>query len=573
MDHVNSSEANVHDSARAPRNVRNRAPKSIESIVEETTEDFLGLIDAAQNRNPAGLRDGLLHLINSAIQEENLSRRRTASPKLQHLTVLNDWTVVRVILATHRIVRVDLTEGAADDMAPLAMYVDSGVLEGVYERDDDRIRGHIRALKPSASARVIESIMLALRQSAPKLPRTNDPNLVPVRNGIFDHRQQTLVPFSSEWIFLSKMTIDYDPDAENPIIDTPDGDQWDVESWMQTLTDDEGVPELLWEVMSAALRAHHRWNKSVWLQSPVGNNGKGTWLQLLRNVVGEHACASVKFADFGRDFVTAPLVHARVNLVDENGVGKFADSIEDWKAFTTGDVFTVNRKFKDPVAFRWRGFEVQCFNSTTPRTKDRSGSFYRRLLIVPFTKSFSAHERAYIKDDYIGREDVLKYVLRRALQMKHTQLSSPPACREALDEYRGNNNALLSFWEEFEPQLVWDLVPFRFLHDLYRAWFRETHPSGQAESATALISFLREHLAGSADWEHKGSVAVRPKAQMDEPELLIAQYGLQNWMNTSYTGTDPVKRSAPKLAVNYKGIIRRVPSARGSAAQRLDEAA
>ncbi len=99
----------------------------------------------------------------------------------------------------------------------------------------------------------------------------------------------------------------------------------------------------------------------------------------------------MKFADFGRDFVTAPLVHARVNLVDENGVGKFAESIEDWKAFTTGDVFTVNRKFKDPVAFRWRGFEVQCFNSTTPRTKDRSGSFYRRLLIVPFTKSFSAH--------------------------------------------------------------------------------------------------------------------------------------------------------------------------------------
>ncbi len=93
---------------------------------------------------------------------------------------------------------------------------------------------------------------------------------------------------------------------------------------------------------------------------------------------------------------------------------------------------------------------------------------------------------------------------------------------------------------------MWDLVPFRFLHDLYRAWFRETHPSGQAESATALVSFLREHLAGSAEWEHKGSVAVRPKAQMDKPELLIAQYGLQNWMNTSYTGTDPP--SAPRLS-------------------------
>ncbi len=120
---------------------------------------------------------------------------------------------------------------------------------------------------------------------------------------------------------------------------------------------------------------------------------------------------------------------------------------------------------------------------------------------------------------------------------------------------------------------MWDLVPFRFLHDLYRAWFRETHPSGQGRERDRTRLLLREHLAGSAEWEHKGSVAVRPKAQMNEPELLIAQYGLQNWMNTSYTGTDPSKRSAPQLAVNYKGIVRRAPRTAAPTAQRLEEAA
>ncbi len=72
MDQVNSSEANVHDSARAPRNVRNRAPKSIESIVEETTEEFLGLIDAAQNRNPLASEMG------SCTSSTAQSKRRTS---------------------------------------------------------------------------------------------------------------------------------------------------------------------------------------------------------------------------------------------------------------------------------------------------------------------------------------------------------------------------------------------------------------------------------------------------------------------------------------------------------------
>jgi len=149
--------------------------------------------------------------------------------------------------------------------------------------------------------------------------------------------------------------------------------------------------------------------------------------------------------------------------------------------------------------------------------------------------------------------------------MEHTELSEPKACIDAKNEYMGANNLLLSFWEEFEEHLAWDLVPFRFLHDLYREWFRRTNPSGQPESQNALTSFLREHLAGSPKWEHKGSVATRPGLLMSPPELLIAEYDLQDWMNSTYSGTDPSKKSiVSPLKANYKGLLRRKQIAVGA---------
>jgi putative DNA primase/helicase len=73
-----------------------------------------------------------------------------------------------------------------------------------------------------------------------------------------------------------------------------------------------------------------------------------------------------------------------------------------------------------------------------------------------------------------------------------------------------------------------------------------------------MISFLREHLAGSPDWEHKGSKDVRPGSMMNAPEQLIAEYKLTDWMNTNYSGSDPLKRSTiTVLKVNYRRLRRR----------------
>ncbi|WP_434317507.1 DNA primase family protein [Leifsonia sp. P73] len=445
-------------------------------------------------------------------------------------------------------------------MTLLGIYVDFGEDEGTYSTSDRRIKSLASELKPSLTSRGLESVCSSLRIHSPVVQRTIEAHLIPVGNGVFDHKRQTLRPFSADWIFLSKIETDYDPNAQSPIFTMPDGVEWTFDGWLLSLSDDPGVPELLWEVISASARSYEPWNKALWLVSERGNNGKGTFVQFIRNLLGKKLCSAVQFADFGHEFKMEPLLHSRVNLVDENGVGTFADRIDAWKAFITGDTITLNRKHKTPIAVSWRGIDIQCLNSFSQRTKDRSESFYRRLLIIPFRKWFGDGERKYIKRDYLEDPQVLRYALKRALEMQHTEFSNPAVCREALDEYKGTNNGLLSFWLEFENQFPWDLLPFRFLYDLYCEWFRRVNPSGQIESMNALVSFLKEHLAGSEEWEHKGSVAVRPKLMMSQPEPLIVEYNLTDWMNSTYSGTDPNKKTLPyPLKTNYKGLVRRQP--------------
>ena len=160
-------------------------------------------------------------------------------------------------------------------------------------------------------------------------------------------------------------------------------------------------------------------------------------------------------------------------FLDENDVGTYIDKAANLKAVITGDVVSINRKYKAPVAFQFRGFMVQCLNEM-PRIKDRSDSFYRRQLFIPFTKCFTGIERKYIKEDYLKRKDVLEYVLKRVLNMNYYTLSEPAACKNALEEYKDFVDTTRSFMQEIMPKLQWTLVPFDFLFDLYKVWYKDT---------------------------------------------------------------------------------------------------
>lgn len=533
---------------------------TLERIVETTTVEYLDEIAADGSLRLATIRDELVRRIEARIFLENAARQK-GYPRIPSRSTLDEVTIARVLLARRRIVRVDLSGGAdpGGEMALLAMYVDKGIDEGVYDSDRTRLAQMVSVLSPAMSSKQVDSVLVTLFRLAPMVQRTRVPHLCPVAGGVYNKRTREVEPHSPDRVFLAKSPWDYDPAAQSPIIMMPDGLPWDFDSWLGSVSSDPEIVALFWQIIHAALFPFDSWDRTLWFIATSGANGKGTLLAVLRRLLGGAQCSSVRIADFGDRFSMEPLVRASVNLVDENDVGEYAMRLGSYKAIITGDVTPIDRKYKDVVSLQWRGLDIQCFNEDVPRVKDASPSFLRRLIMVPFDSRFSTVERKYIKSDYLARPEVLRYVLRRALEMDVEELSEPDDCKRLKSEYAEGNNPMQAFWEEFRDELVWDLVPFSFLHDLYVAYARKTNPSGKAVSQRNLTGFLKEAVRGT-EWDHSGTARVPSAGRMSKPELLIARWGLEDWMNPSYRvspGGDPAKVSVPVLESRYRGLVRR----------------
>lgn len=498
---------------------------------------------------------------------------------------LTEWQAVTLVLALYKVVAISPASGGADDGAAsvtgdldvLSVYQHEGSRAGLYTNEDIDIRRIFMSVMPNFNENVYKTLLKSLQSRCPHVSACRHRDLIAVNNGILNYSNEpldlsvngvdfhfepkSLHPFDPNLIFTSKCQIDYVNDATEPVLTNPDGTTWSITQWVNDLSDHEGVSDLIWEIIGAIIRPNVDWNKTAWFYSTRGNNGKGTLCTLMRNLCGPGSHTSIPLCDLSKDFALEPLTRVSAIIVDENDVGQFIDRAANLKAIVTSDVIQIDRKFKSPIAYRFHGFMVQCLNEF-PRVKDRSMSFYRRQLFVPFDKSFTGRERKYIKSDYLGRKDVLEYVLWYVINKagattpgSYYDLSEPQATREVLAEYMRANDPVREFWDDFSDRFVWTLLPFTFLYDLYKSWHRKNSPSGSPLSRRQFISDLLAVVEDDPDWfctDKKKTI--RSAGRMDEPELLIVEYDLKDWMSPKYSGNNEKLIAKPILSSYYRGL-------------------
>lgn len=549
---------------------------TINAKIREITQDYLDSIDKEDLPLPTEIEAELLERCNKAIALHNMGPEDPpgsqeyptplkGSDKYPKLKRLQPVQLAMILSSLHNACRIGRKGISAEkDYDIIAMYQTAGHDEGTYVTCDDDFRSLVRQYDFTLTSKDFDEVMVAVRDVAPRRMVCQDQDLVAVNNGIYNYESKTLSPFDPEKVFLTKSHVNFVNNAKNPVITMPDGVKWDVESWMKDLSDDPEIVTLLWQILGAIIRPNVSWNKSAWLYSEDGNNGKGTLCALMRNLCGDGAYASIPLSDFNKDFMLAPLTHSSAIIVDENSVGTYIDQAANLKAVITGDAISINRKYKDPITYQFHGFMVQCLNEF-PKVKDRSDSFYRRQIFIPMMKRFEGHERTYIKSDYLARQDVLEYVLYKILATTdYYRLSEPESCKNVLEDYMEFNDPVKQFFMDLEENAVWDLLPYSFVYDLYVQWTHRNNSSGKPLGKSQFIKELRR-LADRSNvfYIAANDPIVRSAGRMDKPEPLILEYNVQTWMNQTYTGNDPDKRCRPALKSAYRGLQRRPNASRG----------
>lgn len=524
---------------------------TLQRIVTEVTNQVISTLSIG-NDDWLGIEQDIMSRMAARIGIENAGKTKGESrlPMPKSLT----FAQIAEVLKATMYIRV-ITDGD-NDMELLGIY---DADEGIYDTNMSIIYKAATQMNSSMGKRDLDELVSRLLLTCERVELNKDPDLVAVGNGIFHYRKKTLLNFSPEYVFLSKSRVDFKQAVS--LVRKPDG--WDVEAWLKDIAVDDDVCTLLWEVIGSVLRPYVKWDKTVWLFSTEGSNGKGTFCQLLRNLLGPKACCSIPLSDFAKDFALGPLIGRQAIITDENDVGQYIDKLAIMKAVVTGDVITITRKFKDPVNYRFHGMMVQCLNGY-PKVKDKSDSFYRRQIFIPFEKSFKGTgDNKAIKDRYLYDADVLEYVLNKVLMADCYRLSEPEACKAALSDYKEDNDPIRQFWMEFEDMFAWDLVPYKFLYDLYKAWYDDNYPRSQSVSRNAFIGalktiILRESIMWTCDQDNRKKVRIGNR--MSKPEPLIIEYKLKDWESATYQGRDPKKRctlSPSDLAASYAGIVRK----------------
>ena len=475
---------------------------------------------------------------------------------------------VLLILTFVPIVRLNLNKD--NQTNNLALFNYFGQHAGTYQFDTAYFDELVLTINSNANAAVFNMCRTILKTFAPEETEQKRKDLVVVGNGIYNKETKTLEPFRPDYVTTTKIATDYNPNARLTTITNPDGTTWDVESWLKDLAGnisnnyDDDTYKLFWEIIASVVNPDQVNAKAIFFYSSIGNNGKGTFGQLLKNLVGQKNYSSLPIPAFKHEFMKEQLLGKTLNIADENPVDIYVDDVQDFKAMITGDDIMINRKHEKPIVAQVKAINIQMLNGL-PKTRDKSDSFYRRLIIVPFSYSFTNNgERPYIKHDYMYRTEILEYVLKRALELDpFSEFTVPSRSEVALNQYKEDNNSAVEFWNYFENEFEWDFLPSDFLYKLYVAWFKDEHGTerGSCFSKKTFLNHLENHLKTNNSWEFRATYTTCPNAlringRMDADEPLITEYKLTDFYDPDYKGSDPELKRKFQRVERGRGIIR-----------------
>lgn len=442
---------------------------------ETTTELTKTVVQHTLPVNPVK-DDGIAKVLKPAEIETVLKKARKIvleqiKIKDEKRTALKPFEVANVL---RKVINVVVADGI------LAHY---NAVTGYYERDDLYLRRLIGILEPALVRAAADEVLYRLKtfnfahfneelniHSNFKIEYTDKKRYVVLSNGIFDKHEQVLLPHDPTCVKFTGVNTSYRVFKTSPTIDG-----WNVDDWLSELVDgDAELVQLLWQVIAASLTNYsHR--QSIWLVGN-GNDGKGTFQQLIINLIGFSNVAMLKLNQFSERFAVGQLENKLVCIGDDVAAGVYVDDSSTFNSVVTGEPIFIENKGKDGYSKKLDLTVIQSTNGL-PRLKNKTKGSTRRFLIIPFRKSFDAETDNWkIKDEYIYQPEVLEYVLFRALSLDFDRFITPRASIEALEEFKSDNNPVVQFFNDLvESSALPNLLPMEYLWFKFKEWCSDTN--------------------------------------------------------------------------------------------------
>lgn len=275
------------------------------------------------------------------------------------------------------------------------------------------------------------------------------------KNGIYNLDVDQLLDFNPNIIITNQIPYNYNPKAvNNKFLDNV------LNAWV---CGDRDLYNLLLEVVGMTM---YRSNKisSCFILTGDKDNGKSTFIWLLKTLLGDDNYSSIGLHDLERRFKNADLAGKLANLGDDIGDGYIANT-ETFKKLVTGETVILERKGKDPFDCNYYGKLI--FNANTiPRIKDETGAVIdKRLIYLPFNAKFSGSKKDVdLKEKFTT--EVLEALILLGIEgikrvIKNKSFTQVDSAEKLKEEYKFLNNPILQFIDKTGEANIynWDCEP------------------------------------------------------------------------------------------------------------------
>jgi len=143
-----------------------------------------------------------------------------------------------------------------------------------------------------------------------------------------------------------------------------------------------------------------------------GNNGKSTFLDILRRLVGADYCAAFEVKKSDSQFSGSRMEHRKVVIDDDNTMAYIPENII--KRFSGNRVVEVERKGVDAVDTLNTCLLIIASNKS-PKFKEADEGLRRRLVVLPFNKQLAQGEIEAVQDRIGHGLDLGEYICQHEM--------------------------------------------------------------------------------------------------------------------------------------------------------------
>lgn len=395
----------------------------------------------------------------------------------------------------------------------IAMYIDSGTNAGIYQEiGDGQIDKWCAEIGGAVKKGWKEEFRVKLHDMSSRdeyrVKECEDPNLIFMANGIFDYESKMLTPFDPEVVALRKSTTELPMTAPAvPVHTKPDGTKIDFWEWIDSLVPYDGGRDLLIKLAGACLRDRHNWRVMVTMFNKTGHNGKSTFLELLKSLVGYKGVMTSSLADLagavdGGRFGVANIVGKALITCEDSNSGAYVKDNSRLKSIISHDSISVERKNKTAFDYTPHALIV-CAANDIAKTKDKGQAWLDRNIYVPFTGQFIGDsDDKTIRSEWVISDEVCQYMAYQALVAwdKYYALPEPEEAVALKNEWVRDNDPVVDFYEEEIRNIEYDFIPNTFAWDMYVIWLRTNRPSTQPPTKKAFSAHFGEIAVSDDEW-------------------------------------------------------------------------